>query len=268
MMTQTLSNEPDIGPRRSAQKVSDDTQAWRKFRSFMAEDNRDNVPGYQAYMDRLFGSIDLQGKRVLEIGSGRGLISLYCALQGASQVVSLEPEMEGSTQGVLQTHQNRARELELSNVEVRRDDFNESRFDDEQFDVIVMIAVLNHLHETTDNASSDGESRRQFTNIAGQLHRILKPGGVAIATDACRYSLWTQARRLGYPRQLCLAQRTINWKIHQQPAVWSSIFTDAGFSRCDIRYPIPFRLRHLSPILTNRVANWALSGEFILLAHR
>ena len=48
----------------------------------------------------LFKGIDFKNKTVLDIVGGTGLFSFFCALNGASEVVVLEPEFDGSTIGM------------------------------------------------------------------------------------------------------------------------------------------------------------------------
>lgn len=237
------------------------------LQQYRDKDGHDNQPGYEYYLKQLLGGIDLTGKRVMEIGSGRGLLSLYCGLQGAEKVVSIEPEMDGSTSGVVQEQLDRIEAMGLKNVEMRREDFNEMEFETSEFDLIIMIAVLNHLHETPINAMKDQKVYDKYVEIVGSLHSLTRPGAVVVATDACRYCLWTHLRRIGYPRSLCLTQRTIEWEIHQQPKVWKQIFLDSGFSSVDISYPVPYRLRSLAPVVNTPIVNYAIKGEFILKAH-
>ena len=51
-------------------------------------------------MDMLFRGVDLKDKKVLDIGGGYGLFSLYAASRGAKKVICLEPEADGSSSGV------------------------------------------------------------------------------------------------------------------------------------------------------------------------
>jgi len=234
---------------------------------FRAIDGHENPPGYQYFLKKLFQDVQLQDRSVLEIGSGRGLISLHCATQGASSVVSMEPEMEGSTGGVTDIQQQRIQQLGLEDrVELVRQNFHDAVLEKESFDVIVMIAVLNHLYETPLNALKSKEVFGRYVEIAARLHSLLREGGTLIATDACRYSFWTQVRRFGWPKFLCLTQQTIEWQIHQQPKVWRKIFLQAGFRDVHIQYPVPYRLRWCSPIANTAFVNWMLHGGFILHA--
>lgn len=52
------------------------------------------------YAETIFNGVDFSGARVLDIGGGGGLYSFYAAVNGAKEVVCLEPESDGSTTGV------------------------------------------------------------------------------------------------------------------------------------------------------------------------
>src|SRR5215475_13915542 len=48
------------------------------------------------YLENLFAGIAIEGRRVLDIGAGSGVFSVYLALCGAAEVCALEPEVAGS----------------------------------------------------------------------------------------------------------------------------------------------------------------------------
>ncbi len=236
---------------------------------FRIEDGHQNPPGYQWYLDELFAGHSLVDKSVLEVGSGRGLLSLYCATSGARRVLSLEPEMEGSANGSLQTQRSRIDAMGLQGcIELRPQDFNLAAFGSERFDIVLLNAVLNHLYETPHNARVHRQTHERYVEIVRRLYELTEVGGLVIVTDACRYCLWTQLRRLGFPARWCLEQRTIQWRIHQQPGVWTNIFEEAGFCDVQIQYPVPYRLRRLARMIRNPMVNFMLTGLFICRAYR
>ena len=69
------------------------------FRSILVQDKIDQFDSADHYFSRRFQGINFDGARVLDVGSGRGLMTLYAAMRGAERVVSMEPEMDGSTGG-------------------------------------------------------------------------------------------------------------------------------------------------------------------------
>jgi SAM-dependent methyltransferase len=232
----------------------------------LAEDGHRNVPAFLYTATRLFGGRPLQGKRVLEIGSGRGLTAILIALGRAAAVVSLEPELVGAKSGVITLQRERTRVLGLENLEVVADDFNTWQHRGPRFDLIVARASINHLHESAKHALHDSATYENYLRIARKIHGLLQDGGVFIATDACRYAFFSGLRDLGIRRPWRWKKSGVNWRYHQNPGTWARIFRHAGFSGVEIAYPVPYRLRHLAPLVNSAAANFFLRGSFILRA--
>jgi len=97
---------------------------------------------------------------------------------------------------------------------------------------------------------------------------MLSPGGQFVATDATRYAFFTSVRHLGIRRPWDRRKTGVNWRHHQNPGTWASIFREAGFSHVTFDYPIPFRFRPVAPLANNALANFFMLGSFILKATR
>ena len=237
-----------------------------KFHQFLSEDGHDNVPGYNYQKSQMFRGIDLKGKRLLDIGSGRGLTAIWALEQGCEFVSSMEPEEAGSRNGMIDLQRDRFNACGHSNYKFLTCTFQEFDNQGDTFDVIVSNASINHIHESQKNAMKDAETYGIFVDIAKRIHALLNPGGVAVVTDACRNSAFGIAKSLGLPNRFCLGRKTIDPLIHQDGSVWKRIFRDAGFSRIELSYPIPYRLRLLEPALNNAFVNFFLMSRFILRA--
>jgi SAM-dependent methyltransferase len=236
--------------------------------SMMAREGHHNPPAFAHWLDQVFRGVNWKGKRVLEIGSGRGLIAIYMGMQGAARVVSMEPEMVGSTSGVIKEQRERLAALGLTNVEVLAADFNTWDAKDEQFDVIVSRASINHLYHSEKHAGSDPQTYDKYVEVARRIHRMLAPGGQFIATDSCRYGFFNAVRHLGINRPWTRKRSGVDWRHHQNPPTWKRIFKQAGFSQTRVDYPVPYRLRAAAPLVNTALANFFLTGNFILRAHR
>jgi SAM-dependent methyltransferase len=235
------------------------------YRAMLAEDRHHHPEAFAYTTSQFFRGLRLSGARALEIGSGAGLQAIFMALNGA-QVTSLEPEGIGATSGVIAKQRDRCRRLGLANVEVRDADFNQWETS-ERFDLILSKASINHLYATEHHALRHAETYKGYLEVLRRVHGLLAPGGVFVATDACRYGFFRLTRK--WIRRPWRTERTsVNWRHHQNPATWKRLLEEAGFSRVRVDYPVPYRLRHLAPLVNNAAANFWLQGSFIIRATR
>ena len=56
-----------------------------QYLGMLARDGHANPAAFSYATNQLFRGVDLQGKRILEIGSGRGLMALLMGLHGAAR---------------------------------------------------------------------------------------------------------------------------------------------------------------------------------------
>jgi SAM-dependent methyltransferase len=236
--------------------------------AMLSRDRHDNVPAFLHHAAELIGNDGVRGKRVLEIGSGRGLMAILMALQRAQTVVSLEPELVGARSGVIDLQRERARTLRLQNLDVVAADFNAWEHGGPGFDVILSRASINHLYESANHALHDPATYEQYLRIARKIHGLLNEGGTFVAIDASRYAFFRCLRRFGIRRPWRWEKTGVDWRYHQTPGTWARLFREAGYSRVDIAYPVPYPLRHLSAIAGTAAANFFLKGSFILRATR
>lgn len=238
----------------------------KTFATILAEDGHDHLDSFLHTYAHYFDGVALEGRRVLEIGSGTGTLSLYMALTGAS-VVSMEPEMWGSTPGAASLQAGRAKRLGVA-LEFLDADFNAWDFAGRQFDVIVLEACINHLHESEHSALAHPPTFDAYRGIAQRMLALLAPGGVVVASDASRHAFFTMAKNYGIRRPWNWTQTSINWRVHQNGRTWAQIFKSAGFSSTQVDYPVPLRLSAFKPIVNTSLANFFLQGRFILKAWR
>jgi len=238
-----------------------------RFGEVAKQDGHDHLDRYMRAQGEFFGPVRLEGRSVLEIGSGTGLTSMFIALAGARSVVSMEPGLAGARSRVRDIQEERIAALGLRQIELLGEDFNTWNSGGRRFDVIVSQSSINHLQESKEHALRDRETYDRFVVAVRKIHDLLEPGGVACVSDACRYGLFAFAKRIGIRRPWGKPV-TINWRIHQNPGTWRRIFTDAGFTRFEVAYPVPHRLRPLGPVVANPLGNFFLSAHFILRAWR
>jgi SAM-dependent methyltransferase len=241
-------------------------QQWRTFARMLKEDGYGELDRYFYSAGRTFRHIDFARTRVLEIGSGRGLRTVFMALLGAELVVSMEPELAGSRRGVVALQETRIRDLGLSNVKLLKQDFNVWQPASQEFDVLVSESSINHLFESPYHALRHTPTYQIYLGICQKMHAALRKGGVAVITDASRYSFFALAKRAGIKPPWKSKAVSANWRIHQNAGVWKRILEDAGFSSVSIAYFVPFKLRRIERLVDNRMGNFLLSGKFLIAA--
>src|SRR5688572_20097187 len=199
-----------------------------EYVAMLDRDGHHNLPAFAHMLADTFQGIDFADKRVLEIGSGRGLLAIYMGMRGA-RVLSMEPETVGATSGVIAEQEARVKALGMRNVEVVNADFNTWDPGDRRFDLIVSHSSINHLYASVHHADYHKETYDAYLKVARRVREILAPDGIFVATDACRYSFFSWLRRLGVRRPWRLKRSSVDWRHHQNPGTWKKIFREAGF---------------------------------------
>ncbi|MCO5091030.1 class I SAM-dependent methyltransferase [Bosea sp. (in: a-proteobacteria)] len=212
---------------------------------------------YQARCKFLFDGVRLTGARVLDVGCGRGALALWAGLHGASHVLGIEPESDGSTQGMLSSFQGTIDKLGLGPVVKSRACFLEDITpSDGCFDVVVLFNVINHLDEkAVTSLHTSKDSAESYTKVLRHLRTIVADGGSVIVADCGRRNFWND---IGLRNPL---MPTIEWHKHQQPKLWASIFEGAGFALHDLRWS---PLYPLGAITSNWPVHYFTASHFTL----
>lgn len=209
---------------------------------------------YRKRCSFLFEGLKLDGARVLDIGCGKGSFAVWAGLHGASHVLGIEPEHDGSTEGTLAHFQKTIDDLNLGNVIDARASFLEGlKPSDGPFDVVVLFNVINHLdEEAVVSLHVSEQAVASYREILHQLRGLIADGGCVIVADCGRRNFWND---IGLRNPLV---PSIEWSKHQQPEVWTSVFQDSGFMLRDLRWSSIYPLGILS-------RNWPI--HYLTLSH-
>jgi len=192
------------------------------------------------YLNTLFENVDLEQKEVLDIGGGKGLLSLYAAVKGAQKTVCLEPEKDGSKNGMTNGFKDLRKELpETLPVELIPLTLQEyvQQVIPAKFDVVIMHNSINHLNEQACIHLLKCEaSHREYVTIFKSLFRIMKKGGVLIATDCSCKNFFND---IGVKN---IFTPTIEWHKHHKTGTWISLLKEAGFRNPIVKWLSPNRL--------------------------
>ena len=210
-----------------------------------------------------FGKIDLTNKSVLDIGGGYGLLSFYAGIKGANIVLCLEPESDGSSEGV-QTNFNKIKSnLNLNNVSLSTDLFQNLKVD-EKYDLIILHNSINHLNETTcSNLIIDLKYQNEYIGYFNKMYELLSEKGELIFSDCSRHNFWN---KIGLKNPIVSG---IEWKKHQSPYVWSRLLTKSGFKVKKIKWNSFNRFGMVGKIITgNILVSYFLTSHFTIYAQK
>jgi len=219
---------------------------------------------WRFYVRQLFQGIPLAGKRMLDIGAGTGLLSLYAACSGAERVVALEPEAAGSSSNMRSIFHTTADELGCTQAEMQSLTFQEYEPAGQRYDVVMVHQAINHLdEEACIQLHCDQEARDTYRHLLKKLAGMCAEEARVVIVDVSRYNFFNQ---LGLR---CPFAKTIEWHKHQPPKVWSRLLSDVGFRTCRLRWFAFNRLGKVGyAVLGNALAAHFLGTSFCIVAEK
>ena len=241
----------------------------QRILSFLKDKHGKHFAGSLNYYFNLhFESLDLKDRSVLEIGAGSGYMSALCLARGASRVVALDPESAGSTKGINKQFVSMNESVGLGDgikyLPIGLDEFISNRKED-AFDYILMCNVINHIDEdavTRLHLPDAPQERNLYIRTFKKIHELLTKTGILLISDAGRTNLW---HSLGLCFPTC---RNINWNIHQNPAVWTNLLSEAGFASPAVKWLALYSLRHLKFIVSHKWTAQCLNSYFLIRAEK
>ncbi len=217
--------------------------------------------------EQYFDGFPLAGRRVLDVGAGRGVFSLWMRLVlGAGEVVALEPSL--GVGGHDDFAAMLARRFESAGVDGLRVAVNTIQgypASEGPFDAVVSLNSINHVDEVRISLDPPSPERARFEAIFAKLHDLMGPGGDLLVTDVARHCLERYTSKVGLPR---LFTPGIEYDIHQDASTWARLARGAGL--VDVRWwgLASRRLAPLGALARHPVVNKLTNANFILRARR
>ncbi|MBN1435583.1 MAG: class I SAM-dependent methyltransferase [Sedimentisphaerales bacterium] len=217
----------------------------------------------QGYIQNFWGPClkFLHNANILDVGCGPGATTFSAAIWGAKQVIGLEPQAAGSSQGSQTTFNKIKNELKLHQCKLEPIDFLKYN-PDNPFDIVLFYDSINHIRETTADIRYDTAARQEQKQIIAHVRQVTATNGWVIMCDCSRKNFFGD---FGIPSPV---MPTINWKTHQCAAAWRSLLQEEGFGNLSINWRVPPRIKWAKPILDNAFVNYLTFSHFILRAQK
>lgn len=184
------------------------------------------------HLDYMFDGIELNNKKVLDVGGGAGLLALYAANKGATMAVCLEPELEGSTSGFRRTFENFKKEAGISTHAENLNDTFQSFCEKTttKYDVVVFHNSINHLDEPScETVLTNKTAQESYIKIFRQLYNLLEEDGTVVIADCSRSNFFND---IGFKSPFAIS---IEWHKHQSPYTWIKLMRESGFNNYDFQ---------------------------------
>lgn len=213
------------------------------------------------YQDRLLQDVPIEGVAALEVGGGSGEVTFRLFLNGAREVVCLEPESAGSSANSSHSFAQWQNIIGTTNqVTLMAQRLEDYTHESSYFDLIVMNNVINHLDERAcANLRYDASAWDVYRNLAARIYDLAAPAATLLVADCSSRNISTLfgGRNPVAP--------SIDWAIHQPPTVWVRLFQEAGFVKDRVRWDtLPQLGGRLYALLNNRLGAYLTTSHFIL----
>jgi 2-polyprenyl-3-methyl-5-hydroxy-6-metoxy-1,4-benzoquinol methylase len=209
----------------------------------------------------LFNNVSLSNKKVLDVGGGAGLLTFYAAIKGAKKVICLEPECDGSHNGMIDKFNKFKSALKfplpVEHLPLTLQDYLQ-QVQDEEFDIIILHNSINHLDEEACIHLRESESSYNiYKNIFTDVYNKMKPGGKLMVTDCSCHNFFNAIGMKSY------FNPTIEWHKHQTPETWIALLKEVGFKTPKVEWTSPNRLGKPGRVLMgNSLASYLIGTGF------
>ena len=212
------------------------------------------------HAEEQLNGVSLSDKKILEVGCGSGVFSLYMALCGkAKQVVALdEAKGRGAETQAFTQLQTIVQNHNIPNLTVVKSSIYDYAVPENSFDVIVANSSLHHAIRPFGYLFKNEQAQQAALSTFKLLHSLLNGNGRIVLREMSRINFW---RFLPYKWKMS----HIDWSGHATLQEWLWIMKKTGSQNIHSDFLTPFFLRKWpSFIMRNQFANFFFSSSFYL----
>ena len=141
--------------------------------------------GYDFYFSNyIYKDLDLDGKKILDIGGGNGIASFYALnLSPDCSAWVVDPIVEGSNNLMFEQYDSMKQNYDAERINFHRD-YVDTLLDPNAFDIIVMHNTINHIGEDIlKDISCNNEAYSEYVSRLKTILDRLSSDGVLIVSD-------------------------------------------------------------------------------------
>lgn len=226
--------------------------------------NKFSIKNYQYIASYYLEEISLNGKKILDIGCGNGLLlSTNCVFSNPKLAVGLDTYRgEGSPVQDYELVKKMHKELSLDNLRLVIGDALQFPFNHAVFDVIYISHCLHHIYESRIPLQcADEKSSMKIISLLKDVYNMLSRSGIVIIVEVPKYTALRFARPFGF-------FKNAGFTTKQEPSDWMYALEKAGFSRFKIKFHTPYPLRHFRRLFSSKIGRYLICGQYYILAYK
>jgi len=214
------------------------------------------------FRDQIFSGVDTENKKLIDIGGGNGLASIWSLMEGnCKEALVVDPLSDGSNSRMFEQFQK----MKTASGVGERLQFLDGTLEDlnsegNNFDIALMHNSINHINEEmTPMLTFSEKARNAFLKEFRSIRSLMADNGILIISDCSNRNFFGD---MGIKNPIA---PTINWTVHQSPHVWSSLIEASGYKCLKTTWTTRRELgRFGHAILGNKVGAYLTNSHFSL----
>ena len=230
-----------------------------RFDQMLKEAGIPRSNGFEFYFKNyIFKNINLNNKKILDIGGGNGIASFY-ALSASPNCKAwvVDPIVEGSNTLMINQFNNLSKNFDSNQIYFHKDFINTLQ-EPKEFDIVVMHNSINHIGEDIiKDVKTNHKSYDKYINRIKEILERLSKKGILIITDCGRRNFFGD---LGFKNPLA---PSIEWETHCEPDLWRTMIERIGLYHIKTEWTSRREFGYFGKILfANRLCSFFLNSHF------